>query len=182
MVAQADITIRTPLPDEMEYALHVERLVWGLLAASREELEGRWEAFPEGFLIAEEDGQFVGLCDSIRYSDTSGVSLAAIQRVPDNAYKHHEPGGPALYILSLGVLSRHRGRGIGQALLEAQIDLARDLGCATVAAIAHARAHPLYARVGLRYIQDLPDFYVERQEVRWPRPTLMRLELGGEKR
>ena len=100
--------------------------------------------------------------------------------MPDNAYKHHKPDGAALYILSLGVLSRYRSRGIGRALLEAQMRVARGQNCTTVAAIAHARAHPLYERVGLRYIQDLPDFHIERQEIRWPRPTLMLLDLQAE--
>jgi GNAT superfamily N-acetyltransferase len=161
----------------MDYVVHVERVVWGPLSASREELEARLSAFPEGFLVAETDGQMIGLCDSIRYSDPSGVSLVAIQRVPEGCHSYHDPNGTALYILSLGVLSRHRGRGIGQMLLEAQIEVARRLGCIAVAGIAHARAHPLYTRAGLGYVQDLPTFHVEWQEIRWPRPTLMRMDL-----
>jgi GNAT superfamily N-acetyltransferase len=60
-----------------------------------------------------------------------------------------EHGGPAAWLEELFVLPERRAHGIGGALIEATIDLARSRGCLAVdleVEASHARAETLYLR------------------------------------
>lgn len=45
-------------------------------------------------------------------------------------YVHPDKPLPELWINEVGVAPTHRGRGVGKAILETLLDLARELGCA----------------------------------------------------
>jgi len=64
-----------------------------------------------------------------------------------------ERGGRVLWLEELFVLPEHRGRGIGQRLLEAALEVARARSCRSVeleVEASHARAANLYRRAGFR--------------------------------
>lgn len=64
-----------------------------------------------------------------------------------------EHGGRSAWLDELYVVPRHRGRGVGRALLLAALDLARAERCAAVdleVDAGHARAARLYQREGFR--------------------------------
>ncbi|WAS92850.1 GNAT family N-acetyltransferase [Nannocystis punicea] len=66
-------------------------------------------------------------------------------------YLHPDKADPELWINEVGVASSHRGKGLGQALLQATLALGRELGC-RVAWVATDRSNTpamrLYAAVG----------------------------------
>ncbi|PCC69801.1 aminoglycoside 6'-N-acetyltransferase I [Nannocystis exedens] len=66
-------------------------------------------------------------------------------------YLHPDKADPELWINEVGVASSHRGRGLGQALLQATLALGRELGC-RVAWVATDRSNTpamrLYAAAG----------------------------------
>jgi ribosomal protein S18 acetylase RimI-like enzyme len=67
------------------------------------------------------------------------------------------PEADAGFISQLGVQEELRGRGIGTALLQHQITLARKMGlrrCVLDVAITNSRAQALYERLGFRVVEE----------------------------
>jgi GNAT superfamily N-acetyltransferase len=88
---------------------------------------------PGAVLVAEFDGQVVGVCQLIvfRHLQTRGGLCAEVESV------HVHPD--------------HRGRGIGGVLLRAAVQRARELGCYRVQLTsnnARPEAHRFYERLG----------------------------------
>jgi GNAT superfamily N-acetyltransferase len=88
---------------------------------------------PGGVLVAELDGEVVGVCQLIvfRHLQSQGARCAEIESV------HVHPD--------------HRGQGIGHVLMEAAIERARELGCSRVqltSNLARPEAHRFYASLG----------------------------------
>jgi len=88
---------------------------------------------PGGVLVAEVEGQPVGVCQLIvfRHLQNSGGLCAEVESV------HVHPD--------------HRGHGIGGALMRAAVQRARDLGCYRVQLTsnnARPEAHRFYQRLG----------------------------------
>ncbi len=88
---------------------------------------------PGGVLVAELDGEVVGVCQLI-------------------VFRHLQSrGGLCAEIESVHVHPEHRGRGIGHVLMEAAIGRARDLGCYRVqlsSNLARPEAHRFYVSLG----------------------------------
>jgi GNAT superfamily N-acetyltransferase len=67
-----------------------------------------------------------------------------------------ERGGPAMFLEELYVLPELRGQGLGTALLDAALELARARGCRSAeleVEASHGRAANLYARAGFRPLE-----------------------------
>lgn len=159
------VHIRPAQPDEIPAIAEVERQIWSRLAASQEELTRRQAFLSNAFLVAEEGGVIVGLANAIRWSERRRGGIEQAHTDPRGLHIHHDPWGEVLYIVSLGVLPRYRGRGIGRRLIEREIEVARRMGIEKVQLIAHARSQPLYERIGFRIVRELPDFMPEHSEI-----------------
>jgi GNAT superfamily N-acetyltransferase len=88
---------------------------------------------PGGVLVAEVEGRVVGVCQLI-------------------VFRHLQSrGGLCAEIESVHVHPEQRGRGIGQVLMEAAVQQARDLGCYRVqltSNVARPDAHRFYESLG----------------------------------
>ena len=114
-------------------------------AASPEAIEKRIAAFPEGFLVAEAEGQVVGQ-----------VNSAATHKddITDEALKQmigHEAGGHNWVIFSLSVLPDFRRRGIAEKLMEKYIEASRDLGKEKILLICKSDLVAYYEKLGFAY-------------------------------
>ncbi len=159
------IQIRPACPDEIPAIAVQERQVWSRMAATQEELAWRQALLPDAFLVAEVGGGIVGVANAIRWSERRRGGVEQVHADPRGLHVAHDPWGEVLYVISLGVLPRYRGRGIGRRLIEAEIDVARRLGVEKVQLIGHTRSQPLYERIGFRAVRAVPEFTQEYSEI-----------------
>ena len=110
--------------------------------ASRESFEARLKAFPEGFLIAEDDGTPVGLIDGM---------VTNCETIEDRLYEDaqlHDPQGAWQSVFGLAVHPDWRRRGIASDLLSAFIEKAKREGRRGVMLTCKERLIPFYERFG----------------------------------
>lgn len=106
-------------------------------------------------MVAEWDGEIVGFT-SLEFRDRLNRAR------------------PEAFIPDLIVTRSARGRGIGRALLEAAISVARQHGCYNVCLdTGHHRAegHRLYKRVGMRHAGRYYVYPLSETQARTPRPS-----------
>lgn len=127
-------------------------------AATVEILRRRAALYPEGFLVAELNGEIVGICDG---------GATNLDHMADAPLKHligHDPEGRHLAIFGLAVRPECQGRGIAQALLESYIVRARVLGKQGILLLCKPALVPFYQRFGF---VDEGDSDSEHGGVRW---------------
>lgn len=122
------IIVRQATLDDLEEILLVEEEAWPQEARATEEMfRARIETFPEGTLVAIENGRIMGVVV------TEIIKFDIKQPIPtwfeatDNGYirKSHDPKGDTLYGVNLSV-SRYAGREVARLLLEGVKKIARD--------------------------------------------------------
>ena len=136
------MVIRTVTPADLDGVCAVENAGFPPAeGATREAFCYRIEAFPQCFLVAEEDGTVVGLLN--------GPATDA-QFICDRLY---EPGGAGengttLAILGLAVLPDRRRQGIAAQLMHAYLDRARQGGMERVVLTCKENLIPFYEQFG----------------------------------
>ncbi|WP_100405776.1 GNAT family N-acetyltransferase [Bacillus solitudinis] len=126
-------TIRPYTIDDFEGLLDVqkeafpppfpEELWW-----SREQIQAHFETFPEGALLAEDDGIIVGSATSLLIA-FNGESHTW-EEVADRGYirNSHNSNGESLYGIDVCVRPSYRGQGVAKALYEARKETVKQLG------------------------------------------------------
>lgn len=136
------MVIRTVTPADLDGVCAVENAGFPPAeGATREAFRYRIEAFPQWFLVAEEEGTVVGLLN--------GPATDA-QFICDRLY---EPGGAGengttLAILGLAVLPDRRRQGIAAQLMHAYLDRARQGGMERVVLTCKENLIPFYEQFG----------------------------------
>lgn len=113
-------------------------------AAWTSSLEKRIEEYPEGFLVAECDGEVVGQVNSGSTSKND---------ITDEEFKQligHDPDGRNIVIFSLSVLPEHQKNGLGSQLLTSFIKQARELGKSNVMLLCKSDLIDYYSRHGFK--------------------------------
>jgi predicted N-acetyltransferase YhbS len=117
------LVIRRVCPDDLDQAAALEAACFPLAeAAPREALAQRIAVFPDSFLVAELDGQLVGMVNGC--CTDSPVIVDAMF----HGTEHHQPDGANQTIFGLDVLPSHRRQGIAAELLRALIQASREAG------------------------------------------------------
>jgi len=124
--AYPSVTIRPMQPDDLDFAAACTQAE-GWLSETRLEFEGFFQHDPGGCLLAQVDGQRVGICIATPY-------------------------GWAGFIGELIVLKDWRGQGIGTTLLKAAIAYLQGRGARSIYLDGVAAAVPLYERMGFRKV------------------------------
>lgn len=121
------IYIRNTELQDLDSVVALENRIWPAgTRAPKEKFQSRLEVFPPGFFLAFKNSHLIGASTSeiIRYQP--GQEIASWEEITDDGWirKTHHSQGNALYVVSLGALSRS---GAGSALLQAQKRLTRKL-------------------------------------------------------
>lgn len=111
-------------------------------AASLDSIRTRIDIFPDGFLVAEDNGRIIGMVNS---GSTSKDDIT------DEDFKSligHEPDGENIVVFSLCVLPEYRGNGIAADLLAQFVEHSRSLGKRRVLLLCKDGLVPFYRRAG----------------------------------
>src|SRR3989344_3067551 len=128
------IQIRFAKKENLDEVLELENKIWPPgTRAPREKFESRLKIFAKGFILAYKDGSLIGASTSqiINY-DRSTIN--SWENVTDNGWiRNHNPKGNALYVVSIGSISRIAGydaycREQGEIPIEGYIKLLRGNG------------------------------------------------------
>lgn len=117
-------------------AMAEENIVWTIA-----QLSNHLRLFPQGQLVAEENGQILGAVSSLIIDlGTDPYRTHTYAGITDGGYFHnHDPEGDSLYGADVYVHPDARGKGIGHALYQARRDLCKRLNLRRI--IAGGRIH-----------------------------------------
>lgn len=125
------VTIRSMRIDDAPALEALQRVVFPRLAPAELITAPKYrrhvEVFPHGQFVAEAAGRIVGATSSMRCALT--VAEHTYLEISDNLWiGTHDPAGPWLYGLDIGIDPAWRGAGIARLLYRARQDLVRRLG------------------------------------------------------
>lgn len=115
------IKIRQAKNEDIPQILSIEDKAWGEKgAASREMVESRIKTFPEGTLIAESDGEIIGVVFTERVDYDFKKDAFTWYEITDNGFikNSHKPNGNTVYGIDLSVAPSFQHLGIGTKILE----------------------------------------------------------------
>jgi ribosomal protein S18 acetylase RimI-like enzyme len=115
------IKIRQARLEDISRILAIEGGAWGSeKSASREVFESRIKTFPEGVLVAENNGKIVGVVVIERVNYDLKNNAFTWYQITDNGFikNSHNPNGDTIYGVDLSVAPAFQNSGIGTRLLE----------------------------------------------------------------
>ena len=119
------LEVRNARKADLDNVIELENKVWPPgTRSSREKFESRLKIFPEGFFLAYDNENLIGVSTSqiIKYD---GSTIESWERITDYGFiRTHNSKGNALYVVSIGAISRSGG---GSALIQAQKELVTKL-------------------------------------------------------
>jgi len=121
------INIRNIKIEDINKVVELENKIWPEgTRASRNKFESRYKIFPQGFFMASKNNQIIGASTSEIINYDINHPPISWEHVTDNGFieKSHNPNGNALYVVSIGAISRS---GAGSALLGTQKKLKQKL-------------------------------------------------------
>lgn len=135
--------IRTVQESDLDRCYEIERTAYsGDEAATREKIRKRIRAYPEGFVVLENEREIVGFINS---GATHEVELS------DEAFKElvgHDPDGEHVVIMSLAVHPAYQGQGFASTLMAHFINRMKGLEKSDIFLICQAELVAWYARFG----------------------------------
>lgn len=135
--------IRVVTEQDVDACLEVEtRSFPPAEAAGPESISVRASEFPQGFLVAEKNGQVVGQINS-GATDKDDIT--------DEAFKQligHDPEGESMVVFSLSVLPEYRKQGIAARLMREFIHASEKIGKKRVLLLCKKELVNFYARLG----------------------------------
>ena len=138
--------IRQARPEDLDQVAEVERICFPAAeAAGRESLRLRIQAFPESFLVAEEQGgAIIGFING---------AVTDKKTISDDMFEDaglHKEDGAYQSIFGLDVLPQYRRQGIAAALMEGLIRSAEEKGRKGLILTCKERLIPYYGKFGYR--------------------------------
>ncbi len=115
------IKIRHANKYDVEGCYRIESACYTSDGATKEKIQKRIKLFPEGFLIAESEGEIVGLINSA----STGKEDITDEEIKDMA--GHSKDGRNMIVFSLAVLPEFQGNGISKQLMSRFIKVSKGL-------------------------------------------------------
>lgn len=144
-----DIVIRQVALNDLDRCHRIEQLGYGASeAATREKIFKRIDLYPEGFIVASQNGKIIGFVNS---GATNRVDLS------DERFKDmvgHDPDGRNVVIMSVVVHEKYQGQGIAGVLLKAFIANAKKAGKDSIFLMCKSPLIPFYAKYGFEYMSE----------------------------
>jgi ribosomal protein S18 acetylase RimI-like enzyme len=138
-----NLNIRNVNEQDLDRCFEIETVSYaGDEAASREKILKRIIAYPEGFIVLENEREIVGFINS---GATHRVELS------DEEFKElvgHDPQGRHIVILSVVVHPDYQGKGMAGKLMNNFIDRMKALGKSDIYLICQTELVDMYARYG----------------------------------
>lgn len=164
--------IRTIEPTDVDAVAEVERIAWGDAAASAETIATRADVFPEGSIVAVEDGKIVGYAAA---QLTAQISTKSWAEQTDNGEirASHVPEGRLAYGVSMSALPGVSGEGVAAHVIAYYTDAF--LGSGRCSALCLGSRLPGFSRWSARaensgdlgeYVLPTPDGRVRDPELR----------------
>lgn len=181
-----EVIIRQGSEKEIEDILRVEKESWPEeISFEKKHFKSHLKIFPRGFFCAYVDGVMAGTCiSSILDYNLNNPIPSWEEAAADGFITNHNPGGNALYVVSLGVSKKFRGMKIGSKLIERQKQLTKEFNLEFLvlgARIPFFHKYPdlsveeyvekrnengerlepelrFYERAGLKFIKTMPNY------------------------
>jgi len=128
-------------------ALDQDLFGWYGAAEDPKTIEARLAVFPEGFIVLEEQGSFLGYGSAEKWLNYREPAL------DEDPFMTHHSEGRIFCITTLAVKKEGQGRGLGKILLDHFIGLAKEHAC-TAIVLETAHAVGFYLRQGFQQIGE----------------------------
>ncbi len=142
-----EIMIRHVRPADLEACFQVE--ISGFPpeeAATRETIQRRIDTFPQGFLVAEVEGQIVGMLNSAA-TDKDDISDEELKQLIG-----HDVNGKNMVVFALAVLPEFRRQGVARQLMLHFMELARQAHKENILLMCKQYLIPYYAGLGFTHV------------------------------
>lgn len=147
----------------------LENAMEGADAASAATLLARLRMFPEGFLVAREEGRIIGYIESCLWNK----DIPEFQAHPGFFAEQHRTDARTLYIIFIGVRQEFRRKGVGTQLIDALLEEVHPFHPQRVHAVSRDPLLPFYESMGFTPQAALPGFLHQENY------TLMEMGLSG---
>ena len=141
-----DITIRAARPDDLDRVSYIENTCFPAAeAATYDSLKERLAAFKHSFLVAEKDGQVIGMVNGC---------VTHKRQLVDELYDStqlHDDTAPYQMIFGLDVLPEYQHQGIAAKLMRAYEQLARRRDKELITLTCKKRLVPFYEQLGYKF-------------------------------
>jgi ribosomal protein S18 acetylase RimI-like enzyme len=144
-----EVVIRQVILDDLDRCHRIEQLGYGSAeAATREKILKRINLYPQGFVVASQNGEVIGFVNS---GATNKVDLS------DELFKDmigHDPEGRNLVIMSVVVHEKYQGQGIAGMLLKNFISNAKRAGKDNIFLMCKSPLISFYGQYGFEYLRE----------------------------
>jgi predicted N-acetyltransferase YhbS len=141
------ITIRHVRPQDLDECFLVETSGFPPEeAATRETIKLRIETFPEGFLVAEQNGRIVGILNSAA-TNKEDISDEELKQLIG-----HDRAGKNMVVFALAVLPEVQKQGIARQLMTRFVEEARRRGKQYVLLLCKQHLIAYYERMGFDHV------------------------------
>ncbi len=138
-----NIHIRQATPADLPQVIQLDHEAFGPYgtAESPEIIHARQQVFPKGFIVAEVSGRIIGYGSAEKWPDMREPGL------DEDPRSVHDPQGRILNITGMAVQEAFQRQGVGAAMTQRLIRLARQHRCHTVI-LETTHARDFYRRLG----------------------------------
>ncbi len=140
-----DVNIRQVNKHDVDGCYRTESACYTSDGATREKILKRIMLFPEGFLIAESEGEIIGLINSAS-TDKEEITDEELKDMVG-----HVKDGENMVIFSLAVLPEFQGNGISKQLMARFIEVSKAMKREKILLICKSGLVPYYQNYGFIY-------------------------------
>lgn len=140
-----EVNIRQVTKHDVDGCCRTESACYTSDGATREKIMKRIMLFPEGFLIAESDGEIIGLINSAS-TDKEDITDEALKDMVG-----HVKDGGNMVVFSLAVLPGFQGNGISKQLMARFIAVSKGLKKEKILLICKSDLIPYYQNFSFLY-------------------------------